>query len=110
MKPLKITLLVLGPIALIVGIYLAMAGRSSGLASRVTLLDVTTGQTKTVSAGSIKFLPAPNESGVMALFPVIRNEAGQWEIPDRYRDALRDLAKENQIQIDPETLTLANAP
>lgn len=110
MKPLKIALLVIGPLALIVGLYLAFAGRGSGMASRVTLLDVTTGQTRSVASSSIKFLPAPNDAGVMALFPVIRNQAGQWEIPDRYRESVRELAKSNQIQIDPETLTLANAP
>lgn len=110
MKLFKITLLVLGPLALIVGIYVALSGRSSGMASRVTLLDVTTGQTRSVSASSIKFLPAPNDAGVHCLFPVVRNEAGQWEVPDRYRESVRDIAKSHQVQVDPETLTLSNAP
>lgn len=110
MKSLKIAVVILGPLVLIVGLYFALSNRSSSISSRVTLVDVTTGKTRAVSSSSIKMLPAPNEAGEFVLFPVMKNEAGQWVIPDRYRDAVRELGKEGALRVNPETLTLADTP
>ncbi len=110
MKPLKIALIIVGPLVLIAGILLSLGGGGVGLSSRVMLVDVTTGETRSVSQSSIKMLPAPNDAGVMALFPVVKNEAGHYVIPDRYREAVAQLAKAHSLRVDPESLTVADAP
>ncbi|MGD9691291.1 MAG: hypothetical protein AB7G17_00445 [Phycisphaerales bacterium] len=110
MKPVKIALVVLGPLVLIVGVYLSVGRGGTSLASRMTVMDVTTGEIKMVSKSSVKTLPAQNKDGVRSLFPVVKNEAGVYVIPDRFREAVEALGKEHALQIDPQSLTQSKAP
>lgn len=107
----KYTLLALAPIVLIVGVWMFSRGTDRpNIATRITLVDVETGEIFTKRTKDIIALPAKNDrNGKLTLYPVDQNEAGEYVVRPRYRELLAALAKETPVKVDTNTLRVTAA-
>lgn len=107
-KPWQLAVIVLG---LLVGVgslvyNLAFSG-DVDLENRIRMVDVETGELFefTMSANRTIIVPARRtETKKIALMRIIKDEAGQWHVPDRDLALLPGLDKDVPVKaIDPET-------
>ncbi|HED52620.1 MAG TPA: hypothetical protein ENJ00_00255 [Phycisphaerales bacterium] len=105
-KPWQIAVVVIGLLVGIGGIVLAI-GKDSGpdLADKLILVDVTTGDTYTVSLRnrSVVIPVKSPETGQRTLLPIeLDDETESWHISEHYMPALSGI-EEISDKVDPET-------
>lgn len=106
MKALRLVVLVLGPIALVAGVYATFFRSKAPVASSVYVCDVLSGETRRLSLRTVKVFPAPNKDGALSLYPVNRDEDGGYSIiaDDRYRELLkREFGTNKSLRVDLST-------
>lgn len=106
MKAAKITILVIAPIVLIVGLVVTFSGNGTGIPSTMTYVDVASGKTLRRDPQSFMALPGKNAQGQRSIFPVEHNDDGDWIIGDRYRSALVELAKTVDVKVNLKTFVI----
>lgn len=108
-KPLMILILILAPIALVFGVYKTFFADSSGVALPNTLqfVNVETGQLLSYKRGSFPSVPIrDNTTKRYSIYPVARNEQGQWVVDERHRAGIGDLAKSATLKVDLQTFVV----
>lgn len=111
-KWLKYALLVLGPLALVIGIVMS-TGKKSAVPDRYTFADITTGKIITMHKSEFASIPVKNKEGKRVLFPAIKAEDGGYVLNDRYREALtwvldQKVVTKEQLKVDVTTLKVLN--
>ena len=106
MKAAKIAIIVIAPIALIIGLVVVFGGGSKGIPGSLPYVDVATGKMLNRDPQSFIALPGKNADGQRAIFPVEENEAGEMVIGNRYRSALIELAKTMDVKVNLDTFEI----
>ena len=110
MKAFKIALIILGPLVLLVGVFLTLRN-SSGVSTSgdVKVVDVLTGEVETVRLGKGVFLPATRKDGKQSLYPIYEDENGRLLIADSYRERLiAEFGKDPSLKIDTSSFAIRN--
>ncbi|TVQ61189.1 MAG: hypothetical protein EA379_06730 [Phycisphaerales bacterium] len=106
-KPVKIALLILGPLALVMGgAYVLLNRTQSGVASQFTYFDVVTGERFNASRTDrrVWVVPAPNADGERSIYPLTRDDEGQWIIQPHYHsNLLESFAEDERLLVDLDT-------
>lgn len=105
-KKLQYALMILGPLALIAGLWLYLSRSESPVAGRLTFFDVVSGERFTASRTDrrVRILPAPNADGERTIFPLSRDEQGFWIVDPHYHDAfVSRFAEDGRVRVDPKT-------
>jgi hypothetical protein len=113
-KAAKIAIIVVG---LAVGIGL-IAWRligtddGTGMANRVAVVDVLTGDAMWIKMGDgrLRMVPGKGEAGEYSLYPIEKID-GQWVIGERYRDGLlSEFSDDPRLKIDVSTFASPEQP
>lgn len=104
-KPWQIALVVLGMVALPVGIWLSTRGNEPRFTHSVTMVDITNGKLYEFSTSDKPvIIPETNpDSGKNTLFPASRDSDGKWKIPTRYLDSLGEVKDKPVNLLDKKT-------
>lgn len=112
-KQAKIAVIVAGLLLGLGGIaWFLFLGERSPLASRVAVVDVTTGEVLNLSVDDdrLRVMPGVNDAGERALYPIV-NENGSWIINPRYQDLLVErFGKDDRLKIDLNSFASPSAP
>lgn len=93
----------------LVGWYVMNRPPSGGPVGKAPFVDVTTGKIHHLRQGSdFVTIPAKGSDGRDTLYPVEKNEAGEWVLIARYaggvEQGIKDgVLKADELKIDPET-------
>lgn len=105
-KPVQIAIIVIGLLVGVIGVVLAMSGDSGpNLVNKVILVDVSNGDTFTVSAkGRTILLPYENpETNERTLYPITKNEDDEsWYLRRRHLPAIENVETKSGL-VDKET-------
>ncbi len=113
-KAAKIAVIVVG---LVVGIGLIAwrlmgSDDGTGMASRIAVVDVLTGDAMWIKTGDprLRMVPGKGEAGEYSLFPIEKRDGG-WVIGERYRAGLLDeFSDDSRLKIDVSTFASPEAP
>lgn len=108
-KPVQIAFMVIGPLVLIAGLWFYFGRSENPVAGRLTFFDVVTGERFTTSRTDrrVRIVPAPNEAGERTIFPISRDQQGEWIIDPHYHDALVSrFGEDERVRVDLETFRL----
>lgn len=112
-KQAKIALIVAGLLLGLGGVaWHLFSGEGSPLATRVAVVDVTTGQAMTLPTDDprLRVMPGVNDAGERALYPIVKEGAG-WIINPRYQDLLVErFGKDDRLKIDLDSFASPSAP
>jgi len=113
MDKLKKVILVLGPIVLIVGLYMTFSGPKTAVPGTVELVNVFTGKVESVAQSKLGMIPAADSEGRLSLYPIVRMDDGKRVIGERYRSDLtyrlsKKEFKREDIKIDLTTFAVPN--
>lgn len=110
MKPVKIALLVIGPFALLGGVYLSTRD-GVDTTGTVTVVDIRTGQIESLRGKRLTGLPAANQAGEYVLYPVNKEQDGGYTVSEAYREMLvQGFGKDPSVKVDMESfrVTVSN--
>jgi hypothetical protein len=113
MEKFKKVILVLGPIVLVVGLYITFSGPKSAVPGTVELVNVFTGKIESVAQSKLGMIPAADSDGRLSLYPIHQTDDGKRVISERYRSDLtyrlskKEFTKED-IKIDLTTFAVPN--
>lgn len=96
-------------LVLVGSFWLSFQGRGADLPDRITLADISTGETFYIKTGGrrLAILPERNpETGQRSLFPVSKSENGAWVIAPLIRDALEEYEGDISALADRETFEI----
>lgn len=107
-KPWQIAVVALGLLGGVGGVvYAVRSNPGIELASSVPMVDVITGELfdfEIPKKGSLVFPEINPATGKETLFPVIKDEAGNWKLAERYAGGLQDLKmKPEELAVDRAT-------
>jgi hypothetical protein len=113
-KALKIAIIVVGLTAGLglIGWRLLSGGDDTGLANRVAVVDVLSGEAMWVKLDDPRMITVPGkgEAGELSLYPIERVD-GRWVIVERYRDGLLEQFEDaSRLSIDVSTFESPEAP
>lgn len=113
MEKFKKVILVLGPIALAIGLYVTFSGPKSPVPGTVELVNVFTGKVESVAQSKLGMIPAADSDGRLSLYPIRLTEDGTRVIGERYRSDLtyrlnKNEFKKEDIKIDLTTFAVPN--
>jgi hypothetical protein len=113
MEKFKKVILVLGPIVLLVGLYITFSGPKSPVPGTVELVNVFTGKIESIAQSELTMIPATDSDGRLSLYPIVRTEDGKRVIGERYRSDLtyrlsKNEFKKEDVKIDLTTFTVPN--
>lgn len=86
-KGVKYALLALAPVALAVSLWFNW-GDSGGAPTSYMLVNVFTGEVRSMSAKALISVPAPDEKGEFVLLRCVKDENGHYVVAERDREAL----------------------
>ncbi len=108
-KPLMIFILVLAPIALGFGLYKAFFSGPLGvsLPNSLQFANLETGELVSMKRGSFPSIPVRDKATKRySIYPVLKNESGQWVVEERYRAGIDELAKSATLKVDLQTFVV----
>ena len=86
-----------------------MGKKSSFVPNSFTFVDVETGEIVVLSKKDVRFIPAKNtRDGKPTLFPVEKDEQGNYKVAGHYGAAIAAMAESGTIKVDPKTLAITN--
>lgn len=109
MEKLKKAILVLGPIALIAGVWWTLANNKSPVPESVKFVNVVTGERVTISRSKVTDVPMPGDDGKPVLYPIYEASPGNWKIDSFFAPKLSDSIKKKvldpaSMKINPKSL------
>lgn len=104
MKAVKIAIIVLAPIVLVAGLWFGLGRGSGPMVKDPIWYDVTTG--RFVGAPKSRLaVPAENEQGQKAIYPVIERD-GKYYLSEIYREGIEERFTDTQVFVDLQTMEL----
>ncbi len=109
MEKLKKVILVLGPIALIAGVWWTIASNKPPIPDSVKFVNVITGERVTISRSRITDIPMKSDDGKPALYPIYEASPGKYKIDEHFAGTLGAAIRSKQLdsaslKIDPRSL------
>lgn len=104
-QPVAIALAVVSLGVLGTGVWLATRG-GADLPDSAPFVDVTTGEIRSLplNSGRTLVIPAPDEKGERVLFPLVKDDQGEWVVDPHYQQAfLTRFAGRPNLCVDEQT-------
>lgn len=106
-KPWQIVVMVVAVVAVAASAYLSLnKDKGPKLIDEITMVDVTSGDLFVFPLTGKKSVAIPElnpDTGKRTLMPTYRNEAGEWTIGPRDRDALNAFKNEPKLVVEVST-------
>lgn len=103
-KGVKYAIIALGVAAAVGGTWYWLSANKSPVPDSWTLVDVTTGRIESIGKNKLTSVPMANDKGEFTMVRVHKDEAGEYVVSDRDREAVRNLfAGRKDLKVDLNT-------
>ncbi len=110
MRWVKYALLALAPIVLGFGVWWTFFRQSVPLASSIPFVNVRTGEVVWMPREKIVSIPERTRDGAFLLYPLTKDSHGSFVVSERFRDGLKELAREGPLRVDLQTYRITAGP
>jgi len=109
MEKLKKAILVLGPIALIAGVWWTISSNKPPIPDSIKFVNVLTGERTSFARSKVTSIPMQDDDGTPSLYPIYEVSPGKWKIDSFFAGAFADAVRSKKLdaanlKVNPQSL------